>query len=181
MTLTHPYPYWQRANSYENTLAASDNDVYNRNEAINTTDLHVRSYLHSRVTITTTTTNPPPVDWFAGLDFLQQAMWTPAPVTIIGTANDGTYGMFLTAPLVLTTRSLIAAPGRDVATWSCQKVESARVYHSVPDDNSDFPSVQSGFTVFDRGNVLSHSPAYTYTITFHQYLETLWASKSPVV
>lgn len=179
MTLTHPFAYWQRNNSYANALAASDNGVYNRNEAVNTTDLHVRSYLHSRVTITTTTTTPPPVDWFAGLDFLQQAQWTPAPVSIISTANDGDFGDMLAAPLVLTTRSLLAAPGRDVATWASQKVESARVFHAVPDDNSDFPSVQSGFTVFDRHAVLAAISGYHYEITLHQYLETLWASKVP--
>ena len=178
MTHTHPFAYWQRNNSYANALTFSNHSVYNRNEAVNTTDLHVRSYLHSRVEITTTTTNPPPVDWFASLDFLQQAQWTPAPVTIISSANEGNFGDLLAAPLVLLGHYPIAAPGRDVAIWSSQKVESARVFHSVPDDNADFPSVQSGFTLFDRHAVTAPS-GYTYEITLHQYLETLWASKVP--
>lgn len=179
MTLTHPFPYWQRNNAYLNVVPASDNTVVNRNEAANVNDLHVRSYLHSRVTITTTTTSPPPVDWFAGLDWIQQGQWTLAPVTIMSSANEGNYGDMLAAPLVLTTRSLLAAPGRDVATWASQKVESARVYHFAPDDNADFPSVQSGLTLFDRHAVLAGISGFHYEITIHQYLETLWASKVP--
>lgn len=179
MTLTHPFVYWQRANSYVNSVPPSHNAVLNRNEVANTTDQHVRSYLHSRVTITTTTTNPPPVDWFASLDWLQQGQWTPAPVTVMSSANDGDFGDMLAAPLVLTTRSLLAAPGRDVATWASQKVESARVFHNVPDDNADFPSVQAGLTLFDRHGVLAPILGYTFEITIHQYLETLWASKVP--
>lgn len=181
MTLSHPFQYWQRANSYNNTIGASDNVVYNRNEANNTNDLHVRSYLHTRVTMTTTTTNPPPVDWFASFDFIQQGQWTPAPVSVMSSANDGNFGDMLAAPLVLLTRSLIAAPGRDVATWATQQVASAKVYHAVSDDNGDFPSVQAGLTVFDRANIFAHTPAYTYTLTIHHYLETLWASKVPPV
>ena len=180
MTLTHPYLYWKRNNSFSSAAPATDNDVVNRTTAINVTDLHIRSYLHSQVTMTTTTTSPPPVDWFAGLNWLQQAQWTPAPVTVISSANDGDFGDMLAAPLILVTRSLLASPGRDVATWASQKIESARVYHAVDAGNSDFPSVQSGLTIDDRHNILNHSPAYTFEITIHQYLETLWASETPV-
>lgn len=179
MTLTHPFAYWQRHNSYGNALPASASTALNRNEAVNVNDLHVHSYLHSRVTITCTTTNPPPVDWFAGIDILQQGQWTLAPVTIMSTANQGNFGDMLAAPLVLQGHYPIAAPGRDVAVWSSQKIESAKVYHFASDDNTDFPSVQSGLTIFDRGAVLAPISGYTYTITIHQYLETLWASKVP--
>lgn len=179
MTLTHPFSYWQRGNSYANAVPATDNTVLNRNEANNVNDLHVRSYLHSRVTISCSTTNPPPVDWFASLDWLQQGQWTLAPVTIMSSANDGNFGDMLAAPLVMLTHSPVAAPGRDIAMWASQKVESARVYHFASDDNGTFPSVQSGLTLYDRHNVLAGLSGFTYEITIHQYLETLWASKVP--
>ena len=179
MTLTHPYSYWQRSNSYTNTLALSNNHVYNRNEAANTNDLHVRSYLHTKVNIATTTTTPPPTDWAHALDFVQQGQWTPAPVTIMSSANDGDVGDMLAAPLVLGGLYSLAAPARDLGTWFSQKVESARVYHAVPDDNGDFPSVQSGLTVHDPEGVFYPPNGYVLEVTIHQYLETLWASKVP--
>lgn len=179
MTLSHPFAYWQRFNSYANTLGSSNNDVYNRNSADNTNDQHVISYLHSRVKVTITTTTPPPVDWFAGVDWLQQGQWTPAPVTIMSSANDGDYGDMLAAPLVLVGHYPIAAPGREVVVWASQKIERAKVFHTVSDDNGDFPSVQSGLTLFDRHAALAPISGYHYEITIHQYLETLWASKVP--
>jgi hypothetical protein len=179
MTLTHPFAYWQRNDSYANALTLSNTHVYNRSEAVNTTDLHVRSYLHTRVSVATTTTSPPPVDWFHALTFLQQGQWTPAPVTIMSTADDGDFGDLLAAPLVLTGHYPIASPGRDVAFWSSQKIESARVFHAVPDDNADFPSVQSGLTIRDPQGVFFPDNGYVTEVVIRQYLETLWASKVP--
>ncbi len=179
MTLAKPFAYWMRTNSYTNTIPPSDNDVVTRNDAFTVGDLHVRSLLHSRVTITTTTTTPPPVDWFAGIDWVQQAQWTVAPVTAISSANDGNFGDMLAAPLVLLGHYPIAAPGRDVAVWASQKVEHAKVYHAQSDADTDFPSVQAGLTLFDRHNVLSAFAGYHYEITVHQYLETLWNSTVP--
>src|SRR6478609_2509460 len=115
MTLTHPYAYWQRSNSYVNNISVPNTHVYGRNEAsMDVQDLHVRSYLHTRVTITTTTTTPPPVDSFAGLDFIQVAQWTPQPGSSISAAGEGDLDMMCYEPLVLVHRSTIAAPGRDV-------------------------------------------------------------------
>lgn len=182
MTLTHPYLYWQRSTSYNNNIAVPNTHVYNRNEASrDVQDLHVRSYLHTRVMMTTTTTSPPPVDWFAGLDFIQAAQWTPQPGSSIGAATEGDLNMMLIAPLALMSHSLIAAPGRDVAVWSTQQIASAKVYHSAPDSNTDFPSVQAGLYIFDRGGVRDPFAGYVYTVTVRHTLETLWASTVPPV
>lgn len=177
MTLTHPFLYWTRGNSYNNNIAVPNTHVYNRNEATRSTqDLHVRSYLHTRVTITTTTTSPPPVDWFAGLDFVQKAQWTPQPGSSISASGVDDQDMMCYEALVLVHRSTIAAPGRDVAQWATQQTASAKVYHSAPDTNFDFPSVQAGLDIFDRGGLRDPTAGYVYTVTVHHFLETLWAS-----
>ena len=182
MTLSHPFGYWQRSNSYVNNISVPNTHVYNRNEASRSVqDLHVRSYLHTRVTITTSTTNPPAVDWFAGLDFIQVAQWTPQPGSSITAASEGAEDMMCYEPLVLVNRSLLAAPGRDVAQWSTLQVASAKVYHAAPEDNFDFPSVQAGLYIFDRGTLRDPVAAYDYAVTVHHSLETLWASTVPPV
>jgi hypothetical protein len=180
MTLARPYLYWQRHNSYNNNFSYPNTHVYNRNTASRSVqDLHVRSYLHTRVTITTTTTTPPPVDWFAGLDFIQVAQWTPQPGSSISDAGEGDQDMMCYEPLVLVHRSTIAAPGRDVAQWSTLRVASAKVYHAAPADNFDFPAVQAGLYVVDLGGVRDPTAGYIYTLTIHHALETLWASTVP--
>lgn len=177
MTLTHPYLYWQRSNSYNNNISVPNTHVYNRNEASrDVQDLHVRSYLHTRVTITTTTTTPPAPDWFAGLDFIQVAQWTPQPGSSITASSEGAENMMCYEPLVLVHRSPIAAPGIDVAQWATFQVASAKAFHSAPPDNFDYPAVQAGLYIFDRGELRDPDAAYSYAVTVHHSLETLWAS-----
>ncbi len=177
MTLAYPYAYWQRSNSYNNTISVPNTHVYNRNEATRTVqDLHVRSYLHTRVTITTTTTTPPAPDWFAGLDFIQVAQWTPQPGSSITASSEGAEDMMCYEPLVLVHRSTIAAPGIDVAQWATLQVASAKVFHSAPPDNFDYPAVQAGLYIFDRGELRDPDAAYSYAVTVHHSLETLWNS-----
>jgi len=177
MTLAQPYLYWVRGGAYANTLT-SDNDVpYGRCSAQRTTtDLLVRTYLHTEVKITTSTTSPPPVDWFYNLGFISVAQYSPSPTTLVATAEDGSPGMLVTAPLVFTGHWPVASPGRDVASWSQQKTESAKVYQKAPDPNSDFPCVQVGLTVFDPSDVLSPPASYHYSLAIRFHLETLWAS-----
>lgn len=180
MTLARPYAYWQRSNSVATNISVPNTHVYNRNEASrDVQDLHVRSFLHTRVTITTTTTTPPPVDWFAGLDFIQVAQWTPQPGSSITAASEGAPDMMCYKALVLVHRSTIAAPGRDVAQWAVQQTASSKTYHSAPEDNFDFPSVQAGLYIYDRGDLRDPDAGYVYTVTVHHSLETLWASAVP--
>ncbi len=180
MTLAQPYLYWQRRTSYGNDIYLPNTHVYNRNPASrDVQDQHVRTYLHTRVMMVTTLTTPPTVDWFGGMDFVQKAQWTPQQGSSIGAATEGDLAMMCYAPLVLVSHSLIGAPGRDVAVWATQKVESARVYHTAPPTNFDVPAVQSGLDIFDRFGVRDPGNGYLYTVTVRQTLETLWASSVP--
>lgn len=180
MTLAKPYAYWVRSNSYDNTFTSDDNGVYNRCSAERSVeDLLVRTYLHTIINISTTTTSPPPKDWFFGLDFVAIAGYSPSPTSTMQASESGDVGILCTARLVLTGVYAVASPGVNVAAWSQQKTESARVFQKAPADNSDYPCVQSGVNIEDHYDVLFPPASYHYTLYMRQYLETLWNSDVP--
>lgn len=179
-TLARPYYYWVREDSYSNAFTADDNDVINRCQAYRTVeDQLVRTYLHTSVHIVIAATSTIPVDWFARLNFLQVAGYSPSPTSTMQTAESGDLGILCTGRVVFTGHWPIAAPGRDVATWESQVTSSAKVYQSAPESNSDYPCVQSGLNVKDPSDVLFPPATYTYGVVIRQYLETLWASTLP--
>ena len=180
MTLAKPYYYWVRENAYINTFPADDNAVYNRCQAYRTVeDELVRTYLHTIINISTSTTSPPPKDWFFALDFVAVAGYSPSPTTTMQTSDSGDTGVLCTGRLVLNGVYSIASPGVNVATWAQQKTESAKVYQKAPPDNSDYPCVQSGVNIEDHFDILFPPATYHYSLYMRQYLETLWASSLP--
>ena len=182
MTLAKPYAYWVRDNGYANTFTTDDNGVYTRCQANRSVeDLLARTYLHTINNISTTTTSPPPKDWFFGVDFIAIAGYSPSPTTTMQSPNEGDVGTLITARLVFTGNWPVASPGVDVATWAQQKTESAKVYQKAPPDNSDYPCVQGGLTVEDHFDILFPPASYHYTLYMKQYLETLWYSDVPPV
>lgn len=180
MTLARPYAYWVRNNGYLNTWPSDDNGVINRCSAVRSVeDQLVRTYLHSVVNMSVTTTSPPPKDWFYAVDLVAIAGYSPSPTSTMQQVSGGDVGTLITSRLVFTGNWPVASPGVDVASWAQQRTESARVYQSAPADNSDYPCVQSGISVEDHENVLFHFPAYSISFYIKQYLETLWASSVP--
>jgi len=180
MTLAKPYAYWVRSDSYANTFTADDNDVYNRCQAYRSVeDLLVRTYLHTTVAISTSTTSPPPKDWFYNLGFLEVAGYSPSPTSTMQTAESGDIGTLITGRVVFTGLWPIASPGVNVGTWSSQGTHSAKVYQKAPDDNSDYPCVQSGLNIKDPSDILFPPASYHYSLVIRQFLETLWNSDVP--
>lgn len=180
MTIAKPYSYWVRFDSYANAFTSDDNDVYNRCQATRSVeDLLVRTYLHTSVHISTSTTSPPPKDWFFDLNFLAVAGYSPSPTTTMQTAESGDPGVLITGRVVFTGLWPIASPGVNVATWEQQRTESAKVYQKAPDPNSDYPCVQSGINIKDPSDILFPPASYHYDVVIRQYLETLWASDVP--
>lgn len=180
MTLAQPYSYWVRSNAYANAFTLDDNGVYNRCSAERSVqDLLVRTYLHTILHISTSTTSPPPKDWFFGLDFVAIAGYSPSPTSTMQTSESGDVGILCTGRLVFQGLWPIASPGVNVGTWAQQKTESAKVYQKAPPDNSDYPCVQSGINIEDHYDILFPPASYHYTLYIRQYLETLWASDVP--
>jgi hypothetical protein len=182
VTVARPYAYWVRNDSYANAFTANDNDVYNRCQAVRSVeDQLVRTYLHTSIHISTSTTSPPPKDWPYALNFLAVAGYSPSPTSTMQTAQSGDVGVLCTARVVFTGLWPIASPGVNIGTWEQQRTESAKVYQSAPADNSDYPCVQSGVNVLDPGDILFPPATYHYSVVIRQFLETLWASSVPPV
>lgn len=180
MTLAQPYNYWTRATSYDNTWGVSNPTLFNRSQSYRSPqDLHVRTYLRTRVAMYTPATSAPPQDWVTGMFLVGVAQWTPQPDALIADFNSNDPGIVATSWLTPRIYPAVAAGGPYTVIWEQTETVSSRVYRAAPPDNSDYPAVQSGVHLFDLDGVFYPPNGYSTRFRAFQFLETLWASSQP--
>jgi len=174
MPIDHPFPHWQRFESFGDTTWSTPVELETRNEASNVGSLLVRTYLKGTVGVTVLPTTPPPADWIAAVSILVCAHHDPDSSGGAISPESDDPSIILTGKLYPRFVPALSTSVKYHVLFEMVPAQSSRSQRKALDEVSAFPSVLVSTKLIDPNGALADVGGYTVDVTRRFYLENLW-------